>query len=271
MNRFVPNEFELPSEPATAKSPLASAADVIDGNMPSELQDLGERIRVNLKKVDNYYDTIGYLLAKAEALCDADGFEEFQDKFCPHFAELGPSRRAELLAIGRGKKSIEDQRAETAKRVRQHRARKKAAANGAEVGNGVDSVTGSPTDPTGPTDPAVIDAVSALVNRPYCYPKAKATAMIEAAARTAGDGADVATLVKLALKGQAKPSPDIPVEQDRADPPELTPEEKSAKAFQAFVDGFEAICEWLPDMSDDDREQALTFVAEELNILDKGE
>jgi hypothetical protein len=260
MTRFnPPNEFELLSEPATAKSLLVSAADVIDGKLPPELQDLAERIKVSLKKADNYYISVGQYLAEAKKLCDEEGFEAFRDRFCPNVCR---SRIFELLGLASGNITLEDLRAKNAERKRKQRARQKR----------VRDVTDSrPTAPVVPT-PAVIDAVSALVNRPYSYTKAKATGMVEAAARNAGEGAEVATLLKLALKAQAKPSPDIPVEQDdRPEPAELTPEEKSAQALRAFVGGFEAICEYLPDMNDGDRDEALTFVADQLNIFDEGE
>jgi hypothetical protein len=85
---------------------------------------------------------------------------------------------------------------------------------------------------------------------------------------------------KRQLEGEGilpKPKPvwsaEVSTEERRAQNAALdvTPEEKSAEVFRAFMGGFEAICEYVPEMNDDDREEALTYVAEALNILDKGE
>jgi hypothetical protein len=229
MNRYIdPDEFELPSGPA-----LVSAADVIDNNMPPELLDLGERIKVSVKKIDNYYITVGQYLAAAKKLCDNGGFEEFYDKYCP---KLSRSRIFELVAIGEERKSLADQRAETAKRQREYRERKKAAelaAAGAAFTEAANPAAGSPLRNGLPTDPAVIDAVSALVN--LRYKKAQATAMIEAAARTAGDGADTATLIRVALRALARAtgSAEVSIEDHQAAMAALDREDRRAEETAA--------------------------------------
>ena len=66
-------------------------------------------------------DTIDHLLADAEKLCGPAGltFEDFKKTYCP---ELGRSRTYEVLAIQDGRKTIEEIRAATRKRVAKHRA-----------------------------------------------------------------------------------------------------------------------------------------------------
>ena len=56
--------------------------------------------------------------------CDESGFAAFQEKFFPN---LGRSRTYELLAIGTGKKSVEEVRASTRERVARYRASKAAS------------------------------------------------------------------------------------------------------------------------------------------------
>jgi hypothetical protein len=84
-------------------------------------------------------DSIEHLLKDAEALCDANGFEAFKKTYC---IELGKSRAYELLAIRDGRKTLEEIRSDTRKRVAKHRAAK--SCNGQ-----VDSVTSLPVKVNG--------------------------------------------------------------------------------------------------------------------------
>jgi hypothetical protein len=76
------------------------------------LQELGKQITAHLEKADKYDEkadqhrtAAAQLFAQAKELCDEGGFTAFHEKFFPH---LGRSRVYDLLAIGTGKKSIED-------------------------------------------------------------------------------------------------------------------------------------------------------------------
>jgi hypothetical protein len=62
------------------------------------------------------------LLVQAKGACDKGGFTAFRERFCP---KLGKTRAHELLQIASGKKTIEDVRAATARRMKKHRAAKK--------------------------------------------------------------------------------------------------------------------------------------------------
>jgi hypothetical protein len=119
-----------------------TAAQIAEG----ELEPLGKRIiahlermrgyealaqqkaGIELKKAENNWITVTQLLAEAKGKCDKGGFKAFQKKYCP---DLGRSRIYELLAIGTGKRSLEDSRA--AKRMRMARSRSKVSATTADV------------------------------------------------------------------------------------------------------------------------------------------
>jgi hypothetical protein len=77
-----------------------------------------EKAGVELRKADNHWNTISQLLAEVKEKCDGGGFMAFQSKYCP---DLGRSRIYELLAIGSGKKTLEESRAEKRKRVTKSR------------------------------------------------------------------------------------------------------------------------------------------------------
>jgi hypothetical protein len=111
--------------------PKVTAAQ-IEKECPDRLQEIGKEIRERFEKAQNGYqkaddhlDAIKALLNEAERLCnDEGGFKKFQELLCP---QLGKSRAYEPLAIARNKRSIEETRANTRKRVAKHRANKPAA------------------------------------------------------------------------------------------------------------------------------------------------
>jgi hypothetical protein len=87
-----------------------------------------EKAGVELHKADNHRNTIAQLLTEAMAKCDSGGFKAFQEKYCP---DLKRSRIYELLAIGSGKKTLEESRAE--KRASVAKNRGKVSATSAPV------------------------------------------------------------------------------------------------------------------------------------------
>ena len=116
--------------PLQDAEPKVTAAQIKE-NCPVVLQDLGKRIAAHYEKAgkceqkaDQHYTTIAQLLAKANGACDVGGFDAFRERF---FANLRKSRVYELLAIGTGKKTVEDTRAGTRARVAKHRANTAAA------------------------------------------------------------------------------------------------------------------------------------------------
>jgi len=129
------------------------------------LKDIGREIKARVGKLDqlggktvDMIDSIDHLLADAEKLCDPAGFtfEAFKKTYCP---ELGQSRTYELLAIRDGRKTLEEIRAETRKRVAKYRG---AAKDVTEK----DSVTRQPfSSPTTETDKSVGDAASRSAER----------------------------------------------------------------------------------------------------------
>ena len=136
-------------------SPKFTAAD-IEQDCPAHLQQMGKEIAARLKKIEkidkyveqaeNHTISITQTIMRAKELCDEGGFNSFQERFFPN---LGKSRVYELLAIGTGKKSIQEIKASTRLRVTKHRANKTAA-----------SVSVTVTDKTEAQD-APIDAGSA--------------------------------------------------------------------------------------------------------------
>jgi hypothetical protein len=102
-------------------------------------------------------DSINALLKEAKKLCDEDGFQVFKSKYCP---TLGKSRTYELLAVEQGKKTIEQIKSDTARRMREMRSRN--AAPTPQPGNNVTekpSVTSRGSDlpdDAAPDDEAVI-------------------------------------------------------------------------------------------------------------------
>jgi hypothetical protein len=122
---------------AAAGPPLLTAAQ-IEKDCPVEVQALGNRIAahlqkmrdyeakahekagVELRKADDHWHTVTQLLAEAKAKCDVGGFKAFKEKYCPN---LSRSRIYELLAIGSGKKTLEEIRAEKRESVAKSRAK----------------------------------------------------------------------------------------------------------------------------------------------------
>lgn len=107
------------SEAATTEHKF-TAADV-ENNCPDRLQQIGREITERLKKADkqtslavDHVIAVNELIAEAKKLCNDGGFNAFREKFCP---TLGRSRAYTVLAITAGKKTIEQDRAES--RVRQ--------------------------------------------------------------------------------------------------------------------------------------------------------
>jgi hypothetical protein len=110
-----------------ADDPLKFTAAIVESDRcPKLLQNLKSRIAAHLDKAGKYAEkaeqhrtSAGQLFAQVQELCDEGGFDTFRRKFFP---ELSRSRAYELLAIGTGKKSVEDIRAGTRERVARHRA-----------------------------------------------------------------------------------------------------------------------------------------------------
>ncbi len=114
-----------------------SAAQIRNG----ELEALGERIAahlrkmrnyearaqekagVELKKGDNHWNSVTQLLVEARKQCDGGGFKAFKERYCP---DLSRSRIYELLAIGDGKKTLEETRAGKRERVATSRRKESA-------------------------------------------------------------------------------------------------------------------------------------------------
>jgi hypothetical protein len=82
-----------------------------------------EKAGVELNKADEHWNSITQLLAEAKAKCDAGGFKAFKEKYCPN---LSRSRIYELLAIGSGKKTVEESRTKNAEANKKYRAKKKS-------------------------------------------------------------------------------------------------------------------------------------------------
>jgi hypothetical protein len=114
---------------AAAGQPSLLTAAQIENDCPALVQDLGKRIAAHYdklvkceEKAEQHRVAIGQLLVQAKGACDEGGFTAFRERFCP---KLGKTRAHELLQIASGKKTIEDVRAATARRMKKHRAAKK--------------------------------------------------------------------------------------------------------------------------------------------------
>jgi hypothetical protein len=114
---------------ADATSGTLFTAKSIKENCPTKLVELGERITEAIKRADRHEemkwqaaDTASKLLTEARQACDKRGFHAFCERF-----GIGRSRACQLLAIGAGKKTYAQTRAENVERNKQFRARKKAA------------------------------------------------------------------------------------------------------------------------------------------------
>lgn len=100
----------------------------VEEDCPQRLREIGKEIEAKLAKAEKYdgkandmIASVRQLLTEAKELCDGDGFDAFKTKFCP---SLGKSRAYEIHAITTGKKTIEEVRDDTRKRVAKHRANK---------------------------------------------------------------------------------------------------------------------------------------------------
>jgi hypothetical protein len=95
-----------------------------------ELQKFGREIEARVKQLEQYggkavdmKDSIEHILRDVRKRCaDDDAFEAFKKRYCP---KLGKSRTYELLAIEQGKKTLDQIRSDTRKRVADHRAKAK--------------------------------------------------------------------------------------------------------------------------------------------------
>src|SRR5260370_5804546 len=106
----------------------------VETECPARLQEIGRTITAQLAKADkateradNHLITVNQLIAEARALCDSDGFDAFRETFCP---TLGRSRAYAVLAITAGKRTIDQDRAESRKRQANKRASDKEIADG---------------------------------------------------------------------------------------------------------------------------------------------
>lgn len=77
-----------------------------------------EKAGIELRKADDHWNTLTQELAEAKAECDKGGFKAFKAKYCPN---LSRARIYKLIAIGSGKKTLEESRAETRESVAQSR------------------------------------------------------------------------------------------------------------------------------------------------------
>ena len=121
---------------ATVNEPKFTA-EQIEKKCPEHLRKIGKQIAARLEKIDkqivqaeNHSISVNQLIAEAKTLCDEGGFNAFREKFFPN---LGKSRVYELLAIGTGKKTVEEARASNRKRQAKHRANKAEASNSVTV------------------------------------------------------------------------------------------------------------------------------------------
>jgi hypothetical protein len=124
-------------QPPHPKPPLLTA-EQIENDCPVEIQTLGDRVAthldkarayearahekagVELRKADDHWNTVTHLIATAKMRCDGSGFDVFKAKYCPN---LSRSRIYELLAIGSGKKTLEEVHAEKRESAARSRAK----------------------------------------------------------------------------------------------------------------------------------------------------
>jgi hypothetical protein len=67
-----------------------------------------EKAGHELKKADEFWISLTKTLAEVKAKCKGLGFKAFKEKYCP---DLSRSRICELVAVGDGKKTLEETRA----------------------------------------------------------------------------------------------------------------------------------------------------------------
>lgn len=87
-----------------------------------------EKAGHELRKMDDFWDSLTQTLVEVKAKCRGTGFKAFREKWCP---DLGRSRLYRLLQIGRGDKTLEEARAEDVKR--KAKSREKAVRDKANV------------------------------------------------------------------------------------------------------------------------------------------
>jgi hypothetical protein len=103
----------------------------IEAECPPRLQHIGWEIEERLEKARKYHKeaedhiiAVNERIAEAKRLCDDGGFKKFSEMYCP---QLGKSQAYVLHAIGSGKKTLAQVRAQETDRKRRTRARQKAA------------------------------------------------------------------------------------------------------------------------------------------------
>jgi len=101
-----------------------------------------EKAGVELRKANDNWITVSQLLAEAKAKCDGGGFKAFKAKYC---SDLSRSRIYELLAIGSGKKTLEQSRAKKRESVAKSRARGMESATGHVADSDGDAAIALPT------------------------------------------------------------------------------------------------------------------------------
>jgi hypothetical protein len=146
-------------------------AAVVREDCPHSLSDYGKKISAHLDKADKYTEkadqhrtSASRYLAIVHGVCDDGGFDAFHKKFLP---KLGRSRTFELLAIGSGKKSVEDTKASTRERVARHRAKRKGESVTSPVTDKAESVTSPVTDKPPARSPAPSPAMLAPDGDPH--------------------------------------------------------------------------------------------------------
>jgi protein required for attachment to host cells len=95
-------------------------------NGTAELDDLANKIKVNLQKSDNMYITAGQFMLKAQELCKANGLK-WADWLKAN--DIKRSKASVCLQIASGKKTVDEVREDAAARQKKHKdALKKKAA-----------------------------------------------------------------------------------------------------------------------------------------------
>jgi len=113
-----------PTPPDVAKTLRQAAAHIKDGERSDH-------------KAFEYYRKAGLLLLKIRQRCNSGGFEALCKKYC----NISRSRANELIAIATGKKTLEQIRAENAKRQAELQQRRKAAVEIVEAAAPASAVT----------------------------------------------------------------------------------------------------------------------------------
>jgi hypothetical protein len=146
-----------------------------------------EKAGVELQKAQDHRDAIAKLLYEARAKCRGSGFKVFKEKYCP---DLGRSRIYELLAIGSGKKSLEESRAD--KRASVAKSRRKASATSPPVADTPEAPPVAVTPEIGPSatiaaEKSAEKSAEALSTDPNVTENAEAGAKANAEANADGE------------------------------------------------------------------------------------